>query len=283
VIPEWVEFQRHVEPDPRRRYQGASNSLKMDLRSIRRAPFETVITTDAADLRYFFDRMYLPYIQSRFGTETIRKSYQRLRRDFRAGFLMLLHHEGEAVAGALVRLSGRTVRLTTLGVLDGSMQVLRSHVSGALDYYLHAWAADHGMQTINVGHTRPLPQDGVFFNKRKWQMAIMPDRDGVTGLALRWRGPDPPFLEVLDQRPLVYEGKAGLGVLCVWRSEPRLDTLRGAHLVRQHWTNGLSSFIGVCPQGFDDRVERDLNKTFGGAVRLCSDLRSAMSIYQRAG
>jgi hypothetical protein len=282
TIPEWVEFGREVVEDESARYAAASKSLRTDLRAVRNAAFEVAISRAEADFEVFYQRMWLPYISNRFGDGAITKPRQRLKKDFRAGFLILLCRAAEPVAGALVRVDGERVSLTTLGVLDGSPELLRSHVSGVIDYHLHAWAAANGKRYINVGHTRPFPQDGVFFNKRKWLMSITPDRDGVTSMALTWARTDSSMIRVLRDYPFVYEGDSGLGVLCVHSVPRRLDANEARKVVKRYWTPGLRSLIAVCPGGLQPDVVDYVRELGGGSVHFCSDLGSAVRLY-RAG
>lgn len=280
VIPEWVEFGRAVVDNEDSRYAGASKSLRTDLRAIRRSGFEVSISRESTDFERFYETMYQPYIAARFGQRLIAKSRRKLRKDFRAGFLMFLKQGGTAVAGAVVRVDAPTVNLTTLGVLNGSESLLKSYVSGALDYYLHAWAAGHGMRHIRVGHTRPFPGDGVFFNKRKWQMTISPDHDGVMNVALKGVGPERAMIDVLEGNPFVYQGRLGLGVLCVHVVDRRIDANEARSLLKRYWTEGLSSFIAICPRGWEPGVVEQMRDWRGPNVHMCDSLKSAVDVYR---
>jgi hypothetical protein len=225
--------------------------------------------------------MYRPHAAARFGGGTILKSRGRLLRDFHSGFLMLVGRAGKTVAGGLVRVDGSRASLTTIGVLDGSRDILREPVSAALDYHLHEWAAEHGVRTLDVGHTRPFPGDGVFYNKRKWQMEITPDADGVMSMALTWRRPDVGLAEALESTSFVYESAGGLGVLCVRHADHRLDLDEVRKLRRVSWVDGLTSFIGVCPGGVRDGVPDRLRAEVGPRNLVCRDLATAMEHYRR--
>ena len=281
VIPEWVEFGRRVIESEEDRYADARKSLKSDLRAVRRAGLEVRTTRDRGDFELFYREMYLPFTRARFGAGMIEKSRRRLRREFRRGFLLLLLRDHGPVAGGIVAIEGSTVRLTTIGVWQGSAEILRERVSAAIDYHVHDWAAKHKKQYIGVGHTRPLPRDGIYFNKRKWQMEIGPDLDGVMNIALKWKGSEHMFLDVFQHVPFVYQGERGLGVLCVRPSEHRLQCNEARKLIRTHWTTGLRSLIAVCSQGFAAEVVERMREEHGPVVHLCADLVTAMHVYRR--
>jgi hypothetical protein len=282
VIPEWVEFGRAVVVPGDERYAGASKSLKSDLQAVRRAGFETKISLEENDFELFYREMYIPFVRARFGDSVIAKSRRRLLRDFRSGFLLLLLRDGRPLAGGIVRVEESTVDLTTLGIWHGADEILRSGVSAVIDYHLHEWAAANAKSQIGVGHTRPFPRDGVYFNKRKWMMEIGPDRDGVMAVALRWHAPEPLLIDVFKELPLVYQAARGLGVFCVHAPGRTLQFNEARKLVRRHWTEGMSSLIAVCPDGFSPGVMAKVREECGSRIHLCSDFPAALCAYREA-
>jgi hypothetical protein len=282
VIPEWVEFGRAVVRSDEERYAGARKSLRSDLHAVRRAGFTTEISEDRGDFDLFYRDMYLPFASARFGDSVIQKSRRQLLRDFRKGFLLLLRRDAQLQAGALVRVQGPFVRLTTLGVWGGSDAILRSNVSAAIDYHLHDWAAARDKVYIDVGHTRPFPHDGVYFNKRKWLMEIKPDPDGVMAMALRWSAPEPVLVDVFKELPFVYYAAHGLGVFCVHSPGRIVQSTEARRLVRQYWTTGMSSLIAVCPEGFAPGVVAQVRDEWGIRVHLCTDFSTALLAYRES-
>jgi hypothetical protein len=280
VIPEWVQFGRAVVTDESRRYAGASKSLKCDLKAIRATDLRVRVSTDRADFERFHDSMYLPHVDGRFGEAGITKSRRRLERDFLAGFLMLVEDRSSPVAGAIVRIDGSVVSETTLGVLAGSRGLLRSRVSALLDFEIHRWAARHGKRYINVGHTRPFPRDGVFFNKRKWQMSVRPDEDGVTSFAMGFPRTNEGGVDVLDRFPFVFQKKDMLGVVCGDSDNDEFDTDRTQKLINRWWTPGLDEMIVICPGGFRSETADRIHSRNGTTVHLCRGLDGAIFAYR---
>ncbi len=280
VIPEWVEFGRKVIADTKRRYSGATKSLRRDLEGVSRGGYQMTVSGSRADFDHFYEDMYLPYVRSRFDGDAIIKSQRRLLRDFEAGFLLQLHVDGTRVAGATVREEGSSLRLTAQGILNGSIRLLNSHVSGAIDFFFHQYAADAGVVKINVGHTRPFPYDGVFYNKRKWQMSIMPDEDGVMNYAVKCTTAGKETTALFERCPFVFQGRRGLGVLCVKQSSRPLDFDEARKVVKQHWTPGLESMIALWPGGLRDGVLDRVRKECGGYLHFCRDMASAVDIYR---
>jgi hypothetical protein len=280
TLPEWVEFGSRVVTDREEWFRRGGKSLRSDLRFVKANGFDVTVTRDAERFDSFYREMYLPHVSTRFGTSAIDKSHARLRRDFRRGFLMLLEREGSAVAGAIVRVDGDVVSETTLGILSGRTDILRSGVSAILDYHLHIWAAEHGKRFLCVGHTRPFPRDGVYFNKRKWLNSIMPDADGVMDMAMRF-SPEAEFpAEVFQANPFVYAGERGLGVLAVQQANRPLDLDETRKLIRVNWTDGLNSLILLCPGGFRPGVCEAISGDSETTLHLCVSLNEALRAYR---
>ena len=283
VIPEWIVFGRSVVADPQQRYADAPQSLRRALRAARESNFELALSREPVDFDRFYETMYRPHAVQRFGAGTILKSRRRLQREFRSGFLMQLRRAGAPVAAGIVRVNGSRASLTAIGVLDGSEEILRSNASAALDYHLHEWAATHDMLRIDVGHTRPFPGDGVFFNKRKWQMHIAPDADGAMSMALGWRRSDPRLAEALENYSFVCEGANGLGVFGVRLADHPLDLDEVRKWRRLCWVEGLTDFLGVCSGGVREGVGEQLRAECGPHNFLCRDLEEAREQYRTGG
>jgi hypothetical protein len=278
VIPEWVTFSRAVEREESRRYAGAGQTLRREIRAVEEAGLETALSRSRSDFDLYYERMYLPYVAKRFGDGTITKSRRRLLRDFQRGFLMIVRRNGNPIAGGIVRDDGERASFTSSGVLDGSDEHLHAHVSAALDLRLHEWAASRGRRTIDVGHTRPFPNDGVFRNKRRWLMSISPDPDGVMGMALSLRGDEARLQGVLARFPFIYLSARGLGVFCVHPAGRPLDFDEAEKVRRQEWTDGLAEQIVVCPGGLREDAQSRIQAEHGAAVRFCPDLSTARGL-----
>lgn len=259
MVPEWVEFGRQVVADLASRYRGASKSLKSDLNKILSSRFSVAVTRDARDFEAFYDEMYLPHARQRFGEAVIIKGKRSLRKDFHAGFLLLLKDGDKAIAGALVREEGSVITETTLGVLAGADAFLRMGVSGAIDYHLLDWAATHNKTFLKVGHTRPFPRDGVYRNKRKWLMAVSPDLDGVMDMAVQIRRFDRVMATIFRACPFVFQTPRGLAIFCGHDGPLPAGKEEIDELVQSHAVEGLRDLIIASATGFreDARPIRD--------------------------
>jgi hypothetical protein len=249
-----------------------------DLNRIIRSDLKSIISKSSDDFNAFYSDMYLPYINQRFGNTMIAKKKRRLKKDFDSGFLMLMKDRQKFIAGAIVRVNNDTVTEATIGVIDGSAKYLKSGVSGEMDYHLHEWAASKGKKYINIGHTRPFPSDGVYFNKRKWMMSVRPDQDGVMNIAVKLCLNGQGAAAVWEPYPFIYQTKTGLVLLCTYSGQEPLSMKQVKKFWKRFWTDGLNRIEIFAPGGFDPQARAYLNECFGSHVKLLKDLQEAMQL-----
>ena len=274
-IPEWIEFGRTVVGDPSLRYAGASKSLKSDLNRISRSNFDISITNSEGDFNLFYDAMYLPYVIGRYGPERITKSRRRLKKKFKKGFILFLNGPRGPVAGAVVSIERENITETAIGVRDGSEEIFKAGVSGLIDFYIHQWAADNGKRFINVGHTRPFPLDGVYFNKRKWLMSVLPDEDGVMNLAVKFNMSSCKTASVLESFPFLFQTERGLNILCSIDSKRAMTIPMVKSAFRRFWSAGIDHLIMLAPACFDQRGLSCAAKKISPELALVSNLNAA--------
>ncbi len=280
TIPQWIEFGREVVKDPEMRYAGAQKSLKSDLNRICNSNLKVVVTRDHKDLDMFYEKMYLPYLSKRFGEAMIVKSRKSLKKDFLKGFLMIVVSDEKPITGAVVRIDDDTLTETTLAVMDGTDAFLKTGVSGVIDYHLHEWAASNNKCFFNVGHTRPFPLDGVFFNKRKWLMSVIPDQDGVMDMAVKICRDDDDIAMALSSYPFAFYNKSGLGVFCVCAGIEKAGINKIRTLWKRFWTTGLKHLLIVSPAGFSEKTLEKTEELFGPNVHLISNISQAIELQK---
>lgn len=279
TLPEWVEFGCDVVIESEKRYAGARKSLKCDLRRIKKLDVHVVITHEYKDFKMFYEKMYLSHLKERFGTAAIAKPVKKLEKDFMSGFLMLIKQADDPVAGAIIRVDRDTVRETTIGVMDGAYEFIKMGASAVLDYHVHEWASVNNKKYINVGHTRPFPYDGIFFNKKKWMMSLTPDNDGVMDLAIKICHRDDEIDKALYTYPFVYHNKTGFYMLgmCIESDKAGLDNVQP--LWRRLWTEGLESLNIVSPTGYKDTVKEKVKKIYGTRLQLFESVDDVLAFH----
>jgi hypothetical protein len=280
TIPQWVEFGREITKDTQKRYADAPKSLKSDLNKIRRSDFRAFISRDLNDFIYFYDRMYRPHILRRYPDTMITKSRKQLEKIFSSGFLLILKKADHPVAGALVKIDDDVITESCIGVFEGRKELLQCGVSGLMDYHLQEWAAENSKRFINVGHTRPFPLDGVYFNKRKWMMSISPDGDGVMSLAFKPNIRPNETAAILTSYPFIFQSKNNLFCLvCIYCKIKDFSMDLIHNLWKRYWTDGLKGIVVFAPAGFSPAIVQLVYQRYEGKICLTTNLRQALKFH----
>ena len=166
LCPRFVSFDVDLASDL------LADDVRRRLRRIDALGLKSEVTHDREKFRHFYQRMYLPTLERRHGERAYRRSAGYLEHAARHGHLLLLHHEGRAVAGALnVRRAGRPDALDHWagGVIDGDCDWIRRGADAALLRETLAWARrEPGFTTVGLTQTHPFASDGLLRFKLRW-------------------------------------------------------------------------------------------------------------------
>jgi hypothetical protein len=135
--------------------------------------FEPVFSKKPEDMDFFYDRMYLPFIQKRHSDAIIMKKVF-LQKDLETtGELCLLKKDGQIVAGGFGNHVGNSYYMLVLGMID-EKYVEEGAVAAIFYYGIHR-ALEKKAAYFDFGLTRPFIDDGVCIYKRKWGGQIQRD------------------------------------------------------------------------------------------------------------
>ncbi len=128
---------------------------------------------DQADFALWYDSMYRPFVQDRFGGDASVVPRAEMQEIFaKRGFLLLLEEDGVAVSGALMYTARRAP-----GSLNYWKYALRDSTSlspsafGERNAKTEAMVLSHTVaaayRALDFGLTRALPRDGIFVHKKR--------------------------------------------------------------------------------------------------------------------
>jgi hypothetical protein len=135
--------------------------------------FRPVFSTDPADLDFFYDQMYIPYIRKWQDDAVIIKKVVVQKDLAKIGELCFLKLDDKVVAGQFCNHIGDTYILMTFGLTDEVY--VREGATAALFYYGILRAQEKGARYVDLGLSRPFISDGVLNYKRKWGGRIQRD------------------------------------------------------------------------------------------------------------
>ena len=150
-----------------------THSRKNDIRKIKKYKFSYEVTQDEARFDDFYARMYLPYINGRYGNRAFLMSYQEMKKGAEICELMLVKKDGEYVAGNILVYEGDTARLWSLGIKDGRDDLIRTGVRGVTDYFCALHLRQKGYERMHYGYSRAFVNDGVLQFKKARGMSLI--------------------------------------------------------------------------------------------------------------
>lgn len=159
------------------------------------------------DLKFFYERMFIPYISTRHTESSVIVDFsyflKRLRKkDSRLFFLL---KDNEPVAASFNERKNGMIKFSGLGVLDAKREILTMGAIRALYYFMLLQYKKENVQTINFGGTSPLLSDGL--TRFKSSLHAFPNRNNFFGEKSLWVFPvyKPNSIHaVLTSNPFVY-------------------------------------------------------------------------------
>jgi hypothetical protein len=172
-IPFWVrgELNTSVDTSPLIK----NESLKSDLRRIRRNKLHFELTDELSQFHNFYYNMYLPHTTKAHSDRALIVKYDFMKRFFRDCDLLLIKKDTEYIAGVLIAYGYRRnrARLWSLGVKDGNSDHIKDGAIGGIYYFSLLHLKEKGYKRVSVGASRAFLKDGVLRYKKKWGQKIV--------------------------------------------------------------------------------------------------------------
>jgi len=158
IVNEWNDVVQNFRPQTKRE----------TLRKIKNKEFTVKIVDSRNDFKYFYHRMYLPYIRNRYKKEAIIETEKNFYKECRKGKLIYILRDNELLGGFLFQQYGVELSVLWGGVPEGLQINKYKGSTDALYYYIIRLGYEYGCKRVNLYGTRALLNDGLFFFKRKW-------------------------------------------------------------------------------------------------------------------
>ena len=171
LLPLWVSAEADTSVSP---YEISDKSLKADLARVRKNDLRCEHSTSLQDLEFFWERMYVPYIETQHGRQAILGSIDEFRDLITQGKLLITFaiQDGKRVAGGTLTTEGPTPRSRHIGLLNGNESLKQLGVMAAIYIFELDWAFRNGHQRLNLGATRPFFTDGILHYKKKFNISL---------------------------------------------------------------------------------------------------------------
>lgn len=204
VLPRWFELLIDVE--------NSLNAIKKNdtHKHIKKQGFTYKARFSHDDLKFFYERMYKPYIMSRHKDSSVVAELSHFLKRFnkKDSMLFFLMKDNEPVAGSFNFSDNGVIRFSVLGILDGQRKILKMGAIRALYYFMLKHYKQKNINIINFEGTSPLLYDGL--TQFKLSMRAFPNRKKLFGAKSLWLVPmneTVALRAVLKSNPFIYIAK----------------------------------------------------------------------------
>lgn len=159
------------------------------------------------DLKFFYERMYKPYILSRHTDSSVIADFSFFPKRFRKkdSRLFFLIKDKDPVAGSFNFRENGVIRFSVLGILDGQREILKMGAIRAIYYFMLSYYKQKNVGIINFEGTSPLLYDGL--TQFKLSMRAFPNRNKLFGEKTLWLVPaneTTALRAVLKSNPFIF-------------------------------------------------------------------------------
>ena len=161
IIAEWTTMRINIDRPLKEICHIKVSNFSDVLRRIRKYNMSYEVQSDKASFRYFYEKMYLPYISKRYGKEAWIEKMNEIMSLSPSLALITVKEEGIAVGASAFSISDGSIYLHRLGLLNGNDELRHHGVIGAIYYFAIVEGQKAGCKYLNVGGTRPFLKDGL--------------------------------------------------------------------------------------------------------------------------
>ncbi|MGF1585287.1 MAG: hypothetical protein ACFCUM_08205 [Bacteroidales bacterium] len=209
LLPRWMEMNLDIEMSLKK---SRINNIKRNIKKYS-LKYEIREGSEAFDL--FYHKMYKPYLIKRHGESADISDYRHFSRKYHIEKckLFFIISKNEPVAAAFIETKKNGYRLSAFGILDGSTEIFKMGVIGALYYFVMLHYYEKGFRSLLIGSSMAVVFDGV--TEFKMQIGGEPYLEDLPGRQKYYFLPmntRPRTARILKTNPLFYLTKGGLNI-----------------------------------------------------------------------
>lgn len=230
LIPKWVDRVNDAFNGFSDFSRTKNRNAYSDIQANRKHPYDFEFTKDESLCKFFYTKMYAPYICNRYQGEEILQPYAAIRNDFQKGGMFMVKDTttGKYVSGSVVNIENGIFYPRKLGILNGDPELLKQEVLSALYISYFRFMEQNKLRRINLGGSRSFLNDGVLKYKEKWAPDIRfnPRHDHL--FIFKVCTPSEAMNRFLMDNPFISIEKEGLAanIFLPEETKPEMDTLR---------------------------------------------------------
>jgi hypothetical protein len=261
LVPEWVGSIMKTPSSMKEFITNGTGSLKENIRKVRKYRYSYEVSKDPEKLKFFYHRMYVPYISRRYSYLPYLYNFPSVKKLFNQGGILFVKRNEEFVAGLVLVFKDRVLRSAMSGIKDGDYKDLKKGALCALKYFTLQWAIEQNFTDIDFGLSRPFLLDGVLRFKRDWRLTLN-NFEGITRFfGLKICSLNDGILNFLAGNPFIFcrEGKLEGFILVNNVSPPEKNDV--SFLLGHFRTKGLSKlnvlFLSECSKELKEVIRKE--------------------------
>jgi hypothetical protein len=264
-IPEWIYGELSI-PLPQKCV--SQERVKSDLRKIRKAGFEYVIADSQDAYEDFYFNMHVPYINKAHGDSAF-FDVDAERRQIGSNFdLLLIRAPSQPelyIAGITILYELGFPKLWMVGVREGGDYVQQS-IIGALYYFSIDYLCSKGFDSVGIGGSKALLNDGVLNFKKKMFSKIV--RASQYGYAIKIRKLNAPVISWLINNPFVFKKESALHAAVFIEASEIISDKYFRDSYKKYFQIGISSMTFYLFGNIDESISTLIPDDLAGFIRL---------------
>jgi hypothetical protein len=201
LLPRWMEMNLDIELSLKK------SRINNITRNIKKYSLKYEIREGSEAFDLFYHKMYKPYLIKRHGESADISDYRHFSRKYHNEKckLFFIIFKNEPVAAAFIETKKNGHRLSAFGILDGSDEIFKMGVIGALYYFVMLHYYEKGFSSIMIGSSMAVVFDGV--TEFKMQIGAepyledLPERHKYYFIPMNSK---PRTIKILKMNPLFY-------------------------------------------------------------------------------
>ncbi len=218
-----------------------NNSVKNDLRKIRRQELEYSVTQDEARFADFYHHMHVPFVQKTYGDEAVFDTLAEKRAQCEKFDLLFVRKKDRPdydLAGVLIVYEPAGPRFWSIGVRQDGVDHAREGVVAALYHFAFEYLAPKH-PWMSLGSSRAFLHDGVLNFKRKLSQSL--DGGNWTGFALKVAALTPGAKNFLLKNPFIFLADGALHAAVFVDEVLSLEKIQRLH--KDYFYPGLTRLV----------------------------------------
>lgn len=236
-----------------------STSLKDDLRRIRKHRIACAVSRDVAELRRFYQDIYVPYIRARHGERALPDGWEVVIRTAQSGdFIAARDGNGGLIGGILLGRSAGKLYARSIGLVSDEKAVMNTGAISALYRACFERAVEYGYDRVGFGLMGPFLNDGLLKFKRKWGVRLVNEVE--PGIWLQFNTTSASVQSFLINNPFIYRHAGSLHGAVFVADPASLNEEAARALHASYYLPGMEALhiCGVDPGGEHPRPPEDV-------------------------